>query len=84
VSLLRAGPFGNRLLLGAIAVELALAGAVAFVPFLHQVFGTAAPTPSQLVIVAPFPFVVWGADELRRALVRRISGRPARSGRAQR
>ncbi len=26
--------------------------------------------PAELVIVAPFPFIVWGADELRRLLLR--------------
>jgi hypothetical protein len=32
---------------------------------------TAALTPSQLATVAPFPFIVWGADETRRWLIRR-------------
>jgi len=31
----------------------------------------AALTPGMLLFVAPFPFVVWGADELRRWLLRR-------------
>jgi len=37
---------------------------------------TASLSAGQLAIVAPFPFIVWGADEIRRALVRR-SGRRA-------
>jgi hypothetical protein len=41
------------------------------VPALQGLFGTAALSPGQLATVAPFPFVVWGADEIRRALVRR-------------
>jgi magnesium-transporting ATPase (P-type) len=28
-------------------------------------------TPAQLAIVVPFPFIVWGADEIRRLLIRR-------------
>jgi hypothetical protein len=32
---------------------------------------TEALTPAQLAIVAPFPFIVWGADEIRRLLIRR-------------
>jgi len=56
----------NRLLLGAICVALALAASLSFLPFLHSIFGTATPTAGQLVIVAPHPFVVWGADEICR------------------
>jgi magnesium-transporting ATPase (P-type) len=33
--------------------------------------GTEALSPAQLVIVAPFPFIVWGADEIRRLILRR-------------
>jgi calcium-translocating P-type ATPase len=65
-SLRTTGLFTNPLLLAAIGIELLLAAAVVYIPFLHPVFGTAAPTPSQLVLVLPFPFIVWGADETRR------------------
>ena len=37
-----------------------------YTPFLHPVFGTAALPANQLMLVTPFPFIVWGADELRR------------------
>ncbi|SDP46316.1 plasma-membrane calcium-translocating P-type ATPase [Nakamurella panacisegetis] len=74
-SLRSTGVFSNPLLLGAIAIELVLAAAVVFVPFLHPVFGTATPTASQLALVIPFPFVVWGADEIRRWIGRRRTGR---------
>jgi hypothetical protein len=40
-------------------------------PPFHAVLGTAALTADELVFVLPFPFIVWGADELRRWLVRR-------------
>ncbi|GLW57442.1 cation-translocating P-type ATPase [Kitasatospora phosalacinea] len=65
------GVFGNPRLLGGIAFSLAFAAAIVHLPWLHPVFGTAVPTPVQLATVAPFPFIVWGADELRRAVLRR-------------
>jgi hypothetical protein len=42
-----------------------------YLPALHGLFGTEALTPAQVATVAPFPVIVWGADELRRLLVRR-------------
>jgi calcium-translocating P-type ATPase len=69
-SLWAVGVFSNRLLLGAIAVALAFAFTLVYLPALHRVFGTASLSPRQLLVVAPYPFIVWGADELRRALVR--------------
>jgi hypothetical protein len=38
---------------------------------LQHIFGTAALSPTQLVVIAPFPVVVWGADELVRWARRR-------------
>jgi magnesium-transporting ATPase (P-type) len=70
-SLWSIGVASNPLLLGAIAIELVLAAAITFLPFLHTIFGTATPTASQLVILVPYPFVVWGADEMRRWVQRR-------------
>jgi magnesium-transporting ATPase (P-type) len=71
VSLRSIGVTSNRLLLGAIAVELTFAAALIYLPFLHHIFGTAALSPAQLVLVAPYPFIVWGADEVRRWTRRR-------------
>jgi calcium-translocating P-type ATPase len=68
------GVFSNRFLLAGIAVALAFAGALVYLPALHPIFGTEALTPAQLATVAPFPFIVWGADEIRRLLVRRYRG----------
>jgi hypothetical protein len=48
------------------------------VPWLGDVFGTAALHPLQLAVVVPFPFVVWGADEIVRWLRRRHSDSIAR------
>jgi magnesium-transporting ATPase (P-type) len=70
-SLRSVGVFTNRFLLAGIAVELAFAAAVIYLPALQGVFGTEALTPAQLAIVAPFPLIVWGADEIRRMLMRR-------------
>jgi len=70
-SLRSVGVFTNRFLLAGIAAALAFAAALVYLPAMHGVFGTEALTPAQLAIVAPFPFIVWGADEIRRLLVRR-------------
>ena len=74
-SLRSVGIFSNPFLLGGIAFALAFAAALVYVPALQGFFGTAALTPAQLATVAPFPFVVWGADELRRLLLRRSAAR---------
>jgi hypothetical protein len=42
---------------------------------LQSFFGTAALTPAQLLTVLPYPFIVWGADELRRFALRRLRAR---------
>ena len=72
-SLFSVGLWSNPLLLWGIAFELAFTAAVIYVPWLQDVFGTAALTPAQLVVILPFPFVVWGADELVRLLRRRLA-----------
>jgi hypothetical protein len=59
--------FSNRLLLGGIAVEIALAMTIVYLPALHHSFGTAALSPRQLVVLLPYPLIVWGSDEVRRA-----------------
>lgn len=70
-SLRSVGVFSNRPLLAGIALELALAAAIIYAPLLQHLLSTAALPPRLLVITLPFPFIVWGADELRRYLVRR-------------
>ncbi|MGW7444034.1 cation transporting ATPase C-terminal domain-containing protein [Kitasatospora sp. NPDC054795] len=67
--------FSNRHLLGGIGFSLAFAAAVVYLPVLRRVFGTAA-LPRVLTVV-PFPFLVWGTDELRRAVVRHRTTVPA-------
>jgi calcium-translocating P-type ATPase len=73
VSLLTIGLFSNRLLLWGILSEILFAAALIYEPHLQEIFGTAALGPTEVGILACFPVVVWGADELRRYLVRRRS-----------
>ncbi len=70
-SLRAVGLLTNPLLLGGIAFELAFAAALVYLPPLQQLFGTTTLPPSALAIIAPFPFIVWGVDELRRLWRRR-------------
>lgn len=70
-SLRSIGPFSNRPLLLGIAVELAFAMTLVYTPELHGLFGTAALSGAQLALVAPFPIIVWGADEIWRWRKRR-------------
>ena len=65
-SLRSIGVFSNRLLLWGIAFELAFTAALLWVPPLRDLFGTQPPPLDDLVLVLPFPFIVWGADELWR------------------
>ena len=70
-SLRDVGVFSNPLLLWGIAFEIAFSAAIVGIPLLQPLFGTAPPPLWSLVLLVPFPFIVWGADELRRALRRR-------------
>ena len=75
VSLRDVGLLSNRLLIGAIGVALAFAATLAYLPALQSIFGTAGLAPHQLAVLAPFPLVIWGADELRRWFARRLPPR---------
>ncbi len=70
-SLRSVGVFTNRYLLGGIAVALALTAAIVYLPLFHQLLSTASLPPSTLAVALPFPFIVWGVDEARRAYLRR-------------
>jgi magnesium-transporting ATPase (P-type) len=71
-SLRAVGFFSNPLLLWGILSEIVFAAVVIYVPLFQGVFGTAALGPVELAILAVFPVIVWGADELRRARLRRV------------
>ena len=66
----KVGLLANPALIGGIAVAIAFALALVYLPPLHGVFGTAALAPHQLLLLLPYPFVIWGADELRKAVAR--------------
>ena len=70
-SLRTVGVTSNPLLLWGIAFEVAFAAAVATLPGIRSVFGTSLPPPSALLLLVSFPVIVWGADEIRRAQIRR-------------
>jgi magnesium-transporting ATPase (P-type) len=70
-SLRSVGVFGNRMLLWGIGSELVFLAALVYVPFLQDLFGTAALGATEVAILATFPVIVWGSDELRRAVARR-------------
>ncbi|MBJ7287920.1 cation-transporting P-type ATPase [Williamsia sp.] len=76
-SLWHIGLWSNRPLLWGIAFELVFTAAVVYASPLQAVFGTAALQPAQLAVVLPFPFIVWGADELVRFIKRQKQARTA-------
>ncbi|MGH2880502.1 MAG: cation-translocating P-type ATPase, partial [Solirubrobacteraceae bacterium] len=78
-SLRSVGVFTNRLLLYGIAFELLLAAAIMYLPPLQSLLSTAPLPPDALAITVTFPFIVWGADELRRWAMRRRDSARARS-----
>jgi magnesium-transporting ATPase (P-type) len=78
-SLRSVGVFSNRVLLWGIAFELALAAMIIYLPPFQHMLSTTALPPHLLLITLPFPFIVWGADELRRYIIRRHNTQP-RSG----
>jgi calcium-translocating P-type ATPase len=65
-SLREIGVFSNRLLFWGIAFEIAVTAAIIYVPMLQRVFDTAPLSANHLLLLATFPFIVWGSDELRR------------------
>jgi calcium-translocating P-type ATPase len=70
-SLRSIGVLSNPLLLWGIGFELILAAAIIYLPPMQTVLGTAPLSLDMLVFTLPFPIIVWGADELRRWLLRR-------------
>ena len=75
-SLRSIGVLSNPLLLGGIAFELIFAAAVIYLAPMQGIFQTAALGLPELALLATFPVIVWGSDELRRAWLRRRDARP--------
>ena len=76
-SLWQIGVFSNKLLLAGIAFELAFAAAVVYWEPLQRIFETRGLGVAELALLATFPVLVWGSDELRRWFVRRRDARAA-------
>ncbi|MFI6985953.1 cation-translocating P-type ATPase [Embleya sp. NPDC050154] len=70
-SLRSVGVWSNPLLLWGIAFEIAFTAALIYIPPFQALFGTSALPADVLALIASFPFIVWGADESRRAKRRR-------------
>jgi magnesium-transporting ATPase (P-type) len=66
VSLLRIGVLSNRLLLGGIAFEILVAALAIYLPPFQHLLGTRPLTWRELLMLATFAPIVWGADELFR------------------
>lgn len=64
----RGGRHWPRRLLAQLTHPLA---AVVYLPAMQSVFGTAGLVPWHALLVLPFPFLVWGVDELWRLGKRR-------------
>ena len=58
-----------------------VAAVVVYAPPFQELLGTASIPLEDLLLLLPFPFIVWGADELRRWLLRRhdAPGAPTRA-----
>ncbi|MFB7169963.1 cation-translocating P-type ATPase [Streptomyces sp. NPDC056254] len=65
------GFFTNPLLLAGIAFELLFTAALVYAPPLQHLFGTAALPLDVVLLIAAFPPLVWGTDEIRRWVRRR-------------
>ncbi|MCQ4042740.1 cation transporting ATPase C-terminal domain-containing protein [Streptantibioticus rubrisoli] len=66
----------NPYLLAGIVAELGLAAVCVYTPPLQALLGTAALPGHDLLILLPYPVIVWGADEARRWLQRRRTPNP--------
>jgi calcium-translocating P-type ATPase len=75
-SLRQIGLFTNPLLLWGILSELVFLAAIVLLPPLQHVFATRRLGAPELAMLCVFPFVVWGADELRRARLRARRAQP--------
>jgi calcium-translocating P-type ATPase len=71
-SLASIGVWSNPLLLWGIAFEVAFAALVVAMPGIDTLFGTAVPPLAALALLPTFPVIVWGADEVVRAIRRRL------------
>ena len=64
------GVLSNPMLLWGIAFELTFAAVLCYVPLFQHIFRTASVSADTVALMLPFPVIVWGADEIRRWLIR--------------
>jgi len=74
-SVFRFAWFGNRLLLLGIALEITLILLIVYTPLGNSLFGTAPIDLDVWLYAIPFAFAMLTMDELRKALLRRCTGR---------
>ncbi|MGZ4198283.1 MAG: cation transporting ATPase C-terminal domain-containing protein [Solirubrobacteraceae bacterium] len=92
-SLFQVGVLTNRHLLRGVAFALAFAAAIIYAPPIQSIFHTAPLPAHDLLVLACFPVIVWGSDELWRWHGRKRNGgsepgsrhgeRPSRSSSAR-
>jgi len=70
VSLLRLGPFGNRALVGAVALTIALQVALVLLPFARDVLGLAPLDASHWLLVVGIAFAYLVVVEVDKAVHR--------------
>ena len=75
-SVFAAGLLTNRLLLVGIALEVAMIALLVYTPGLQEVFHTAPLGPWNWVFLLLWPPIVFGAEEGRKAVLRRRAARP--------
>jgi len=73
-SIFKIGLISNRLILVGIAVELLLLAALVYAPFLHGIFNTAPLGLIDWAYLFAWTPVIFLADELRKALIRKYGG----------
>ena len=81
-SLRQVGVFSNPHLLRGVAFAMLFAAAIIYLPPLQSIFQTAALGPRELIVLACFPVIVWGSDELWRWRARRLHPGPVRQPQA--
>jgi hypothetical protein len=69
-SVFRLGLAGNRLILPAIATELAIILLIDYTPWGNALFGTAPIAASVWLFIVPFAIVLLALDEVRKVFVR--------------
>ncbi|HEU5360074.1 MAG TPA: cation-transporting P-type ATPase, partial [Candidatus Deferrimicrobiaceae bacterium] len=76
-SVFSVGLLSNRLVLVGVATEIALALFLVYHPWGNRILGTAPLSPGTWLLLLPFGLLLLGAEEARKAFVRRLEGSDA-------